>query len=149
MNIEKLRSDRDQARKNGDHLRMSVLVGMIDAVQKASMAGKTRVLMTDQLVDEALIKYQKMYQEIIDTCPKNRTDVLNEAISCMEIIKEYAPQLITDKETIVKRVKEIAETASIELSKSNRGVLMKSVSAELKGKADMKIVSAVVGEMLN
>ena len=127
---------------------MSVLVGMIDAVQKASMAGKTRVLMTDQLINEALIKYQKMYQEIIDTCPKNRTDVLNEAIACMEIIKEYAPQLITDKATIVKRVKEIAETAGIELSKSNRGVLMKSVSAELKGKADMKIVSTVVGEML-
>lgn len=149
MNIEKLRNDRDQARKNGDHLRMSVLVGMIDAVQKASMAGKTRVLMTDQLVDEALIKYQKMYQEIIDTCPKNRTDVLNEAISCMEIIKEYAPQLITDKETIVKRVKEIAGAQDIELVKANRGALMKVISAELKGKADMKIVSAVVGDLLN
>lgn len=149
MTIEMLKNDRDQARKNGDHIRMSVLIGMIDAVQKASMAGKTRVLITDQLVDEALIKYQKMYQEIIDTCPKDRADVLNEATLCMEIIKEYSPQLLTDKAEIETRVREIAGTQGIELIKANRGALMRSISAELKGKADMKIVSAVVGDILN
>lgn len=38
---------------------------------------------------------------------------------------------------------------AIELVKANRGALMRSISAELKGKADMKIVSAVVGDILN
>lgn len=43
---------------------------------------------------------------------------------------------------------EIAGTAGIDLLKTNRGALMKSISMELKGKADMKIVSAVVGGLL-
>lgn len=43
---------------------------------------------------------------------------------------------------------EIAGTAGIDLLKANRGTLMKSVSMELKGKVDMKIVSAVVGGLL-
>lgn len=51
------------------------------------------------------------------------------------------PQLITDKVEIETKVREIAGTAGIDLLKANRGVLMKSVSIELKGKADMKIVS--------
>lgn len=59
-----------------------------------------------------------------------------------------APQLITDKVEIETKVREIAGTAGIDLLKANRGVLMKSVSIELKGKADMKIVSAVVGGLL-
>ena len=54
-----------------------------------------------------------------------------------------------DKETIANRVKEIAGAQGIELVKANRGALMRSISAELKGKADMKIVSAVVGDILN
>ena len=67
----------------------------------------------------------------------------------MEIVKQYAPQLITDKETIANRVKKIAGAQGIELVKANRGALMRSISAELKGKADMKIVSAIVGDILN
>lgn len=43
---------------------------------------------------------------------------------------------------------EIAAAAGIDLLKANRGAIMKYVSAALKGKADMKIVSTVVGEIL-
>lgn len=148
MNIEKLRNDRDIARKSGDHMRMSVLTGMIDAVQKASMAGKTRVLMTDQLVDETLIKYQKMYQEIIDTCPENRQDVLKDAQAGIEIIKEYAPQLMTDKNEIQSIILMTLSALSIPLEKKQRGLIMKTLSNDLRGKADMKIVSEIVGEIL-
>lgn len=46
-------------------------------------------------------------------------------------------------------VNRIAGAQGIELVKANRSALMRSISAELKGKADMKIVSAVVGDILN
>ena len=148
MNIEKLRIDRDQARKNGDHLRMTTLNGMIDAVQKVSMAGKTRVDMTDKLVDETLIKYQKMIQEIIDTCPGNREDILNNAYETMKIVKEYAPQLINNKNEIRSLIIMTLSGLNIPLEKNQRGNIMKILAKEFKGKADMSIVSSIVGEML-
>lgn len=148
MNIEKLRIDRDQARKNGDHLRMTTLNEMIDAIQKASMAGKVRVDMTDKLVDETLIKYQKMIQEIIDTCPTNREDILNNAYETMKIVKEYAPQLINDKNEIRSLIIMTLSGLNIPLEKNQRGNIMKILAKEFKGKADMSIVSSIVGEML-
>ena len=36
----------------------------------------------------------------------------------------------------------------VELTKANRGKIMKMITPIFKGKADMKIVSGVVGEML-
>ena len=149
MTLEMLQSAKIAATKARDSETKRVLSDMIDACQKASITSKGRVEITEQLVDETLIKYQKTVQEMIDTCPSSYEDKLKQYKADMEIVKQYAPQLITDKETIANRVKEIAEAQGIELVKANRGALMRSISAELKGKADMKIVSAVVGDILN
>lgn len=148
MTLEMLQSAKIAATKARDTATKRVLSDMIDACQKASITSKGRVEITEQLVDETLIKYQKTVQEMIDTCPISYEDKLKQYKADMEIVKQYAPQLITDKETITNRVKEIAGAQGIDLLKANRGVLMKSVSMELKGKADMKIVSAVVGGLL-
>lgn len=149
MTLEMLQSAKIAATKARDTETKRVLSDMIDACQKASITPKGRVELTEQLVDETLIKYQKTVQEMIDTCPSSYEDKLKQYKADMEIVKQYAPQLITDKETIAKKVKEIAGAQGIELVKANRGALMRSISAELKGKADMKIVSAIVGDILN
>ena len=148
MTLEMLQSAKIAATKTRDTETKRVLSDMIDACQKASITSKGRVEITAQLVDETLIKYQKTVQEMIDTCPSSYEDKLKQYKADMEIVKQYAPQLITDKETIANRVKEIAGAQGIELVKANRGALMRSISAELKGKADMKIVSAIVGGLL-
>lgn len=148
MTLEMLQSAKIAATKARDIETKRVLSDMIDACQKASITSKGRVEITEQLVDETLIKYQKTVQEMIDTCPSSYEDKLKQYKADMEIVKQYAPQLITDKETIANRVKEIAGAQGIELVKANRGALMRSISADLKGKADMKIVSAVVGGIL-
>ena len=149
MTIEMLQSAKIAATKARDTATKRVLSDMIDACQKASITSKGRVEITEQLVNETLVKYQKTVQEMIDTCPSSYEDKLKQYKADMEIVKQYAPQLITDKETIANRVKEIAGVQGIELVKANRGALMRSISAELKGKADMKIVSAIVGDILN
>lgn len=149
MTLEMLQSAKIAATKARDTETKRVLSDMIDACQKATITPKGRVELTEQLVDETLIKYQKTVQEMIDTCPSSYEDKLKQYKADMEIVKQYAPQLITDKETIAKKVKEIAGAQGIELVKANRGALMRSISTKLKGKADMKIVSAVVGDILN
>lgn len=149
MNIEKLRNDRDQARKNNNHLHMTVLNDMIDTIQKASVSGKTRTIITDQLVNDTLIKYQKTIQEMIDTCPPDRVETLNEYKHIMEVVKQYAPQLIIDKKEIKDFILAKLYELNIPCEKKQKGLIMKTLSKDLRGKADMKIVSQIVNEILS
>lgn len=148
MTLEKLQSEMVQALKNGDKLRKGVIADIIGNIKKAAIDKKCRDNITEALVDEVLLKCKKTAQEMIDTCPAERVETLAEYKKQLEIINEFAPQLITDPIAIKVLVADYAKEANIELVKSNRGAIMKLLAANLKGKADMAVVSKVVGEML-
>ena len=148
MNIETLQSAKIEAYKAQDGIRKDAISSMIDAVNKAAITSKGRVEITDQLVDEVLIKYQKTIQEMIDTCPADRTELLDKYRAEMAVVKQFAPQLITDPTEIKRTIRAILDTLGIEEDAKNRGKIMKAITPHFKGKADMKIVSQVVAEML-
>jgi len=148
MTLEKLQSEMIQAMKNKDKTRKSVLSGMIDTVKKASMTNKGRVEITEQLVDEVLLKYKKMVQEQIDTCPVDRTETLEDYKAQMAVVAEFAPTLITDETEIRYLILDIINNEH-EFSKSNRGILMKILAPVLKKcNVDMSVASKVLGGML-
>ena len=148
MTLENLQAARTAAMKASDMATKNVLSNMIDACQKATITSKGRVEITEQLIDEVLIKYQKTIQEMIDTCPADRTELMEKYTAEMAVVKEYAPQLITDIQTIKNRMSALITDAGLVPDKKSKGAIMKLASAEFKGKADMKIVSQVIAEML-
>jgi uncharacterized protein YqeY len=147
MTLEKLQSEMVQAMKNKDKMRKSVLSGLVDAVKKASMTNKGRVEITEQLVDEVLLKYKKMVQEQIDTCPADRIETLEEYKAQMAVVAEFAPTLIADETEIHNLILDIVNN-DVEFTKANRGKIMKVIAPILKGKVDMSIVNQVLGGML-
>ena len=158
MTIEVLEKDMIQAWKAGQLFQKGILANMIDAVKKASMTSKGRIEITEELVNETLMKYQKTIQEQYDTCPDSADDPKRDAelkqrkrdyLLELNFVKGYAPQLVTDAATIQKMILAIAELdTAMTLTKANRGYIMKTLSAQLKGKVDMSVVNRVVGEML-
>lgn len=140
MPLSYLQKEKINAMKNKDVRRKNVLSEIIDTCQKAVITPKGRLELTEQIVNESLIKYQKMVQEMIDTCPSSRTDLLDEYKANMEIVKEYAPKLLTDE----KEIWDFIQSLNIELIKANRGLIMK----ELKGKVDMKVANKVLEDMI-
>lgn len=158
MTLEILERDMKLAWKGGQLFQKGVLANMIDAVKKASMTAKGRVEITEQLVNETLMKYQKTVQEQYDTCPNSSDDPKRDAelkqrkldyLHELNLVKEYAPQLMTDPEEIKSVIKTIAEAdPNMSLSKVNRGYVMKTLSGQLRGKADMSVVNKVVTELL-
>jgi uncharacterized protein YqeY len=136
------------AMKNKDKERKQVISNMIDSVKKASMTPKGRIEITEQLVDETLIKFQKMTQEQIDTCPGHRADKREEYERALAIVKEFAPQLITDESEIANMITSALANTSIEPTKKNKGQIMKVIMPIMKGKADGKIVQKVINGML-
>ena len=148
MTLEKLQSEMIQALKDGNKLRKQVLSELVGAVKKAAIDKKCRNNIPETLVDETLLKYKKVVQEQIDTCPADRPQMLENYKDQMKIVVEFAPVLMTSPVQIEIAVRRLILDNNIEPVKSNRGAIMKVISANLKGKADMSVVSKIVEEML-
>jgi uncharacterized protein YqeY len=148
MTLEKLQSEMIQAMKNGDKFRKGILADMIGNVKKAAIDKNCRDNITEELVDEVLLKCKKTAQEMIDTCPADRVETLAEYNKQLEIINEFAPTLMTDEDVICKMIKYLMTENNIEPTKKNKGAVMKTIMPVFKGKADMKVVNKVVGDIL-
>lgn len=146
MTLEQLQHSMMSAMKNNDIVRRDVLRGVIAAVKKSAIDNRCEV--NEALVDKVLLKEAKTFQEQIDTCPEERVDLQIEYGSKLAILNEYVPKLIDDPEAIRKDVRSILYTLGIEETKANKGAVMKAVMPHFKGKADMKIVNQVIGEIL-
>lgn len=148
MELKALQNEMIKAMKSGDKFRKSVISTVIARIKNTAIDKGCRDNITEDMVNAELLKAKKVTQEMLDTCPASRTDLLEDYKKQMDIICEFAPTLITDPKVIENNVRDIASQNHVKLAKSNRGALMKLVAAELKGKADMSVVSKVVGKML-
>ena len=148
MTLEKLKSEMIASMKSGDKFRKNVISSIIAQIKNVAIDKNCRDNITEDMVNEVLLKYKKMTQEMIDTCPADRTETLEEYKKQMAVVAEFAPTLISDEDDIKMIVTEMASQMGIELIKSNRGMIMKIIATELKGKLDMGVVSKVVGGML-
>ena len=140
MKLDVLNAARIAAMKDKNKLRKETISTLIDATNKATITKDGRIEVTDELVDKVILKEKKTVQEMIDTCPASRTELLQEYKERLAIINEFAPQLITDAQEIENFIRSLG----IELTKANRGSIMK----ELKGKVDMAAANKVLGGML-
>ena len=145
---EQIKADMTSALREGNKLKRLVLSDMVSTIDKVSTSGKTRVEITDAFVNETLIKYKKTIQEMVDTCPADRVETLEEYKAQMTIISEFAPVLLTDEATILEMITGALAENSIEPLKKNKGAVMKTVMPMFKGKADMSVVNKVIGELL-
>lgn len=148
MTLEKLQSEMIAALKAKNKFRKEVISGLVGAVKKAGIDNQCRENIPETLVDTVLIKEQKTMQEMIDTCPAERAATLADYNAKMAIIKEFAPQLMTDSAEIRAKIEELVTANGVILEKKNKGQVMKLVMPAFKGKADMGIVNKTVGEML-
>ena len=144
LKIEVLQRCRVEAMKNKDKLRKETISGLLDAVTKATITDKGRLLITDELVDQVLLKEQKTVLEMIDTCPASRTDLLEQYNTMLAIVNEFAPVLVSDPIEIKDMIEDLVENTDLTLTKADRGKFMKI----LKGKVDMKVANDVLGGML-
>lgn len=140
MKLETLQQEMIVAMKNGNKLRKNTLSDLIAAIKKAAIDKKMKENITEELVNEIILKEQKTFQEMIDTCPDSHIDRKEEYKAKKVIIDEFAPKLLTEE----KDIENFILALGIEVSKNNRGLIMK----ELKGKVDMSIANKVLGKMM-
>lgn len=143
MKLEDLQKDMIAAMKAKDKVRKDVLSSLIAAVKKYGIDNGVRNDITEEMTDSVLLKELKTAKEQLDTCPADREDLIAEYKTNYELIKEYAPTLMSEDEVRALLTEKFSEV----IATKNKGMIMKTVMAELKGKADGKVINAVVAQL--
>lgn len=143
MDIETLRKDMVAAMKAKDKPRKEAISSLVSAVKKAAIDAGCREDIPADMVNSVILKEMKTVKEQIDTCPASREDLKTEYQFRYDVISEYAPKLLSPEEVKTVLTEKFAEL----LATKNKGMIMKAVMAELKGKADGKVINQAVAEL--
>ncbi|MBR1865076.1 MAG: GatB/YqeY domain-containing protein [Lachnospiraceae bacterium] len=143
MQFETLQKDMVAAMKARDKSRKDSISSLISAVKKVAIDEGCRDDIKEELVDRVILKELKTAKEQVDSCPAERTDLLAEYQARYAVIKEYAPELMSADEVKALLSGQFADV----IATRNKGMIMKQVMPVLKGKADGKVINAVVGEL--
>lgn len=143
MQMEQLQKDMIAAMKAKDKPRKEAISSLVSAVKKAAIDAGCRDDIKEDLVDQVILKELKTVKEQIDTCPAEREDLKAEYRFRYDVIQEYAPSLMSEEE--IKNF--IMEKFADIVAQKNKGMIMKNVMPELKGKADGKLINQVVAKL--
>ena len=146
MTLEFLQNAMYTAMKAKDVASKEVLSSIIGNVNKVAIDRKCKDNITEQLVDEVILKEKKTLQEMIDTCPSDRVDTLAAYKERFNILNNYAPKIISDSTEVREIILQCC--VGIDFAMKNKGVIMKTISAQYKGKIDMKVVQEVVNSLV-
>lgn len=143
MQLETLQKDMIAAMKAKEKERKDAISSVISAVKKVAIDEGCRDDIKEELVDRVILKELKTVKEQIDSCPAERTDLIEEYQARYNVISEYAPKLLSREEVKSLIMEQFAEV----IATKNKGMIMKNVMPVLKGKADGKVINEVVGEL--
>ena len=143
MQMEQLQKDMIAAMKAKDKPRKEAISSLVSAVKKAAIDAGCRDDIKEDMVDQVILKELKTVKEQIDTCPAEREDLKAEYQFRYDVIQEYAPSLMSEEEIRNFIMEKFADI----VAQKNKGMIMKNVMPELKGKSDGKLINQVVAKL--
>lgn len=146
MTFEALHQELINSMKSKNRVRKDVIADIITCAKNMAITQGCKDNISEEIVNAAILKSKKICQEQIDTCPVQRPDILAAYKVCMSYIDEFAPKMM-DYITVQAAVARIGE-ANKNKTVLSKGAMMKAAMAELKGKADGKLINQAVIEYL-
>ena len=143
MDIKTLQKDMIAAMKNKDKPRKESISALIQAVKKMAIDEGCRDDIPTEMVDKVILKEMKTVKEQIDSCPADRTDLKDEYQARYDVIEKYAPQQMSAEEIRTYLEEKFAEV----LATKNKGLIMKAVMGDRKGKAEGELSDQGVAKL--
>ena len=143
MKYEEIRQSMIAAMKAHDKQRKEALSSLMEAIKKVAIDEGHRDDITDEFADRVILKEIKSVREQIDTCPESRQDLKEEYQLKYDVMNEFAPKLMSEEE--IRQI--LTEKYADVIATKNKGMIMKNVMAEFKGKADGKLINEIVAEL--
>lgn len=147
MNVkEQLQADLKTALLNKDELRKNVIRFTVSAIKNAEIAKPGHELSDADLLALLTTEVKRRKDTISELEKVDRPDLLKEEKAQLEVLMHYLPKQLSREEIVETAQKVIAEVGAS--GPQATGQVMKRLMADLKGKADGKLVSEVVNELM-
>lgn len=149
MTIEMLEQERNLARKNGNSERLLVLNDIIAKARAKETAGKKKIELTEQMINDTLVEYRKMLKDGIKQMPEGHA-VRAMYEGQLEILGEFCPSVLEDEIQIENLIVETLYKNNIEVGRKNKGKMMKVLMPALRAQyADMEIAMPIIDFMIS
>ena len=143
---DRLDEDQKAALRSGEQLRLSVLRLLRSAIHYAEV--DRGGLLDDDGVMAVLSKQAKQRRESIEEFRKgNRPDLADKEAAELAVLQEYLPSQASREEVEAIARQVISEVGA--RGRQDLGKVMPLVIAKLRGKADGRVISQVVQELLS
>lgn len=143
MEFAALQKEMIAAMKAQDKLKKDALSSLIAAIKRVAIDEGVRDNITEELVDRVILKEVKSLKEQVDTCPKERTDLLEEYTLKLQAVEAFAPKMMSEDEIITFLKANCQEL----IDQKNKGMVMRTAMGQLKGKADGKLINQIVNKL--
>jgi len=142
---DQLMSDLKEAMKAKDKVRKLTITMLRAQIKQVEV--DTRQDIEENVIIDIIAKQVKQKKAAIEEFEKaERTDLVEEANQEIEVLMAYLPEQLTE-EAIRSLVQETIDAVGA-ASQKDMGKVMGALSPKTKGKADNKLVSQVVRELL-
>jgi len=143
---KKINDELKQALKEKDSVKLSVLRLLKSEIHNYLISKKLKEV-KDEEIYTIIQKQIKRHMDSVEQFKKgNRSDLADKEAKELEILKVYMPEMLSEEKvrSVVKETIEELQAAG----KKDFGKVMKAVMEKIKGRADGKMISSLVGELL-
>jgi hypothetical protein len=145
---EQLQEDLKEALRARDGRRKAVIRMALAEIVNAEIELEHNEELTDADVIAVLQKQARQRRDAISELRQaNRPDLLAEEEAQLVILEGYLPSLLSREEVAEEARQVIAEVGAVGMGQM--GPVMRRLMSELKGRADGRVVNAVVRELLS
>lgn len=144
--IDEIRKEMMKAMKAKDKARKDSLSMLLSALKNAQI--DKREDLTESEENAVIAKEIKQTKETMDSCPADRTDIIEECQARLSVYKEFAPEEMNEEQIKATIQSVLDELGIAEPTKKDRGAIMKNLMPKVRGKADGKLVNQMVSGML-
>jgi uncharacterized protein YqeY len=147
MSLElRINEEIKSAAKAGDKLRLETIRSIRAAILEFLKSGENMEL-TKEIEDKILLNAAKKRRDAIEMYDKaGRFELSAKEHQELEIINEFLPRQMTEDEVTAEVSRMVAETGATDMK--DLGKVMGLAMAQLKGKADGKLVQQIVKNIL-
>ena len=138
--IDEVRSAMVQAMKAGDKQTKETLSMLLAALKNKAI--DKRADLTEEEETQVVLKEIKQTKETLEMTPPDRTEIIEECNHRLAVLEQYAPQMMDEAQ-----IQEVAELGIDAPTAKDKGRIMKTLMPKVKGKADGKLVSDLVGKL--
>ena len=143
--IDDVRKEMVAAMKAGDKARKETLSSLLAALKNKAI--DKREDLTEEEEVQVVLKEIKQTKETLEMTPPDRTEIIEECNHRLAVLEQYAPQMMDEAQ-----IQEVIQATLAELgidapTAKDKGRIMKTLMPKVKGKADGKLVSDLVGKL--